>query len=123
MNSLPILPSIRYAEEMTSLLVLANCPNTACAEGIAQTVLQARLAACVNILAPCRSVYRWQDTLETAEEVPLLIKTTSDAYPALEATIKACHPYSLPEIIALPITHGLPAYLNWLASETVPPTA
>jgi periplasmic divalent cation tolerance protein len=100
------------------LLVLTNCPDAACAERIARALVDARLAACVNILAPARSVYRWQGAVEQADEVPLLIKTTAGRYTALEAAIRQHHPYEVPEIVALPIGRGLPAYLQWLADET-----
>ncbi|HZX30520.1 MAG TPA: divalent-cation tolerance protein CutA [Rhodocyclaceae bacterium] len=103
---------------MATLLVLTNCPDAAVAEDIARHLVEGRLAACVNILAPCRSVYRWQGAVETAAEVPLLIKTSADRYAALEAAIQAVHPYEVPEIIALPIDQGLPAYLDWVANET-----
>lgn len=103
---------------MTPLLVLSNCPDPMVAETLARTLVERRLAACVNILAPCRSVYQWQGTIEAAEEIPVLIKTTADAYPALEAAIAELHPYSVPEIIALPITAGAAPYLAWLAGET-----
>ena len=102
----------------TALLVLTNLPDAASAESLASALIEARLAACVNILAPCRSVYRWKDAVEHADEIPLLIKTTEAGYPALEAAIRRQHPYDLPEIIALPITRGLPDYLAWVAAET-----
>ena len=104
---------------MTALLVLTNCPDHASAERIAREVLQARLAACVNILPVSHSLYRWQGTIESASEVPLQIKTTATNYPALAERIAALHPYEVPEIIALTITDGLPAYLAWLAAETL----
>jgi periplasmic divalent cation tolerance protein len=72
----------------------------------------------VNILAPCRSVYRWQNDLQQDDEHPVLIKTTADRYSALEDAIRAAHPYELPEILAVPIERGLPAYLDWVAAET-----
>jgi periplasmic divalent cation tolerance protein len=103
---------------VTALLVLTNLPDRVAAEALASELVAARLAACVNVLAPCRSVYRWQGVIETADEVPLLIKTSSERYAALEATIRERHPYSLPEVIALPIIHGLPEYLAWIASTT-----
>lgn len=105
---------------MDTLLVVTNCPDAAVAEDIARHVVEAGLAACVNILAPCRSIYRWQGVVETAEEVPLLAKTSSERYPALEAAIRDRHPYEVPEIIALPMGKGLPAYLEWVANETKP---
>ena len=106
---------------MTALLVLTNLPDHAAAEALAKTLVEQRLAACVNILAACTSVYRWQGRLETASEVPLLIKTTQDRYAALEAAVCAAHPYQLPELIALPIEQGLPDYLAWIATETRAP--
>lgn len=103
---------------MDNLLVFTNCPDAAIAEDIARAIVAARLAACVNILPPCRSIYRWQGEVETAAEVPLLIKTTIDRYAELEAAICAHHPYDVPEIVAVPISQGLPSYLSWIASET-----
>jgi periplasmic divalent cation tolerance protein len=103
---------------MSALLVLTNLPDRAAAERLAGALVDKRVAACVNILAPCRSVFRWQGKLQQDEEHPLLIKTTGERYPALEEAIRAAHPYELPEIIAVPIEHGLPAYLAWVQSET-----
>ncbi|MDP2809573.1 MAG: divalent-cation tolerance protein CutA [Rhodocyclaceae bacterium] len=103
---------------MDTLLVLTNLPDAPSAHALAGRLVEARLAACVNILAPCRSVYRWQGKVEEAEETPLLIKTTSERYPALEAAIRAGHPYELPEIVAVPIGPGLPEYLAWVAAQT-----
>ena len=100
------------------LLVLTNLPDDASAASIARRLVEDRLSACVNLLPGVRSVYRWQDAIEEAGEVTLLIKTTAERYLEVEAAIKALHPYDLPEIIALPIAAGLPAYLAWVASET-----
>jgi periplasmic divalent cation tolerance protein len=105
-----------------TLLVLTNLPDAAAARTLADHLVGQRLAACVNILAPCRSVYRWQGAIEDAEEVPLLIKTTAARYAELETAIRAHHPYELPEIVAVPIAHGLPGYLAWVAAETTPDT-
>ena len=101
-----------------ALLVIANCPDEACANRIALAVVEAGLAACVNLLPRVQSVYRWQGAIESASEVPLLIKTTAGRYTELETAIRELHPYDIPEIIALPIAQGLPAYLDWLAAET-----
>lgn len=103
---------------MTPLLVITNLPDAASAQALAEALVDQGLAACVNMLSPCRSVYRWQGRIEDAEEIPLLIKTTTDRYPALEAAIRARHPYELPEIVAVRIEHGLPDYLAWVAAET-----
>ncbi len=102
------------------LLVLTNLPDEASARRLADVLVAERLAACVNLLAPCRSVYRWQGALASAEEIPLLIKTTTARYAALETAIRTQHPYELPEIIAVPVAHGLPDYLAWVATETTP---
>jgi periplasmic divalent cation tolerance protein len=103
---------------MSALLVITNLPDRAVAERIADVLIAGRLAACVNILAPCRSVYRWKGEVQHDEEHPMLIKTTRERYPELEAAIRAQHPYELPEIVAVPIERGLPGYLDWLAAET-----
>lgn len=104
-----------------TLIVLTNMPDEASAYALAATLVEQRLAACVNIHAPCRSVYRWQGMIEDAEEVPMLIKTTRSRVAALQAAILAAHPYELPEIIAVPIESGLPAYLHWVGVETSTP--
>ncbi len=103
-----------------SLIVITNLPDAASAQMLAALLVEQRLAACVNILAPCRSVFRWQGKIEDASEVPLLIKTTAAAYPALEAAIRDHHPYELPEIVAVAIEHGLPEYIAWVAAEATP---
>ena len=100
------------------LLVITNMPDAAAAEKLAQQIIESHAAACVNQLAPCTSTYRWQDKIETASEVPLLIKTTQAAYPRLEALIRAAPPYELPEIIAVPVSVGLPAYMDWVYQQT-----
>ncbi len=105
---------------METLLVLTNLPDAEAAHRLAATLVTGRLAACVNILAPCRSVYRWQGKVEEAQEVPMLIKTTAARYAMLEAAIRAAHPYELPEIVAVPLAHGLPDYLAWVAAATTP---
>src|SRR3990172_6485114 len=100
------------------LLVITNLPDETSAARLARHLIDERAAACVNQLAPCTSTYRWKDNIETATEVPLLIKTTRAAYPRLEKLIRYAHPYELPEIIAVPVTAGSPAYLGWVANET-----
>lgn len=101
-----------------TLLVLTNLPDADSAGRVARMLIDRRLAACVNILAPCTSVYRWQDAIETAAEVPVLIKTTLARYPELQAALTEAHPYELPEIVAVPLHEGLPAYLAWIGAET-----
>jgi periplasmic divalent cation tolerance protein len=101
------------------LLVLTNVPDRETARTLASTLIEVRVAACVNILAACTSVYRWQGKIETAEEIPLLIKTTVARYAALEAVIRRLHPYELPELIAVPLAQGLPGYLQWVADAVI----
>jgi periplasmic divalent cation tolerance protein len=101
-------------------IVFTNLPDRAAAERIADSLVTQGVAACANVLAECASVYRWQGKVEHASEVPLLIKTTRAAYPQLESALRKLHPYELPEIIALPVSAGLPEYLNWVAQETSP---
>ena len=104
---------------METILVFSNLPDQASAAKLAAVLIEQRLAACVNVQAPCTSVYRWQGKVETATEVPVFIKTTLERYPALEAAIRAHHPHELPEIIAVPVVAGLPAYLEWVRTETI----
>jgi len=100
--------------------VLTTLPDRDRALELASALVKARLAACASVQAGCTSVYRWQGALETADEVTLMVKTTSACYPALEAAIRARHPYELPEIVAVPVTRGLPGYLQWVGNETAP---
>lgn len=100
------------------ILVLTNLPDRESAERMAQSLIDNHTAACVNILAECNSIYRWQGKTETVSEVPLLVKSTRAAYPRLEASIRARHPYELPEIIAVPVSAGFPGYLQWVAQAT-----
>lgn len=103
---------------MTTMLVISNLPDQASAERLARHLIETRTAACVNILAPCRSVYRWDGAVEEATEIPVLMKTTRERYSDLETAIRSLHPYELPEIIAVEVGAGLPAYLSWVAQET-----
>jgi periplasmic divalent cation tolerance protein len=105
---------------MSVLVVLTTLPDRASAEKLAEELVASKNAACVNLLPPCRSVYRWKEALQHDEEHPMLIKTTTERYADVEAAIRAGHPYELPEIIALPVERGLPAYLDWVTSETRP---
>jgi periplasmic divalent cation tolerance protein len=122
-RNLASLKIVDQSSGMDTLLVFTNLPDRAAAEQLAQILIERRLAACVNLMAPCRSVYHWQGVTETAEEVPVLIKTTAARYASLQQAIVDMHPYELPEIIAVPVTHGLPAYLSWVADNTGVPAA
>ena len=104
---------------MSALLVFTNAPDRAVAQKIAHALVEQKLAACVNVLAECDSTYRWLGAIETAHEVPLLIKTRADIYPEVEAAIKRLHPYELPEIVAVLVEHGSCDYLDWINAATV----
>lgn len=103
----------------SALLALCTCPDQACAEQLAVELVECGLAACVNVLPGIRSIYRWQGQVEQAEEVQLIIKTSSSTWTRVEQFIQHKHPYEVPELIAVPISAGLPAYLTWLESACV----
>lgn len=105
---------------MTVLLALCTCPDEATAARIARALVEERLAACVNRLPGVRSTYRWQGAVHDDAEVLLLIKTTTDRLPALRERLPALHPYELPELIAVEVAGGLPAYLDWVAAGASP---
>jgi periplasmic divalent cation tolerance protein len=102
------------------VVVLTNLPDAGSAESVARALVEERLAACVNILAPCRSVYRWEGKVEQAQEVPLVIKTARDRYPALELRLRELHPYDVPEMLVCAAEGGWPAYLGWVLEQTRP---
>lgn len=99
------------------LVCFCTCPDPESAVRIADTLVEERLAACVNILPGLRSVYCWQGQVERADEALLLIKTTADRLESLQQRILALHPYELPEVIAVE-AGGLPAYLDWVVQQT-----
>jgi periplasmic divalent cation tolerance protein len=101
-----------------TLLVLTNLPDRDAAVKLAHGLVERRLAACVNVLAGCTSIYRWKGEIENAQEVPVLIKTRSALYDELEAAINELHPYEVPEIIAVPVVRGLAEYLAWVSEGT-----
>lgn len=94
-------------------IVLTTCPDAMSAERIARALVDERLAACVNLLPPMRSIYRWQGQVEDATEQLLVIKT-AQPFAAVRDRIRGLHPYELPEIIAVAVADGLPEYLSWL---------
>jgi len=101
-----------------ALVVLCSCPDEATAAGIATALLAGELAACVNCVPGIRSIYRWDGQIKDDTEVLLVIKTRTARYAALEAALRAQHPYDLPEIIALPVVAGSHDYLNWIGRAT-----
>ena len=102
-------------------IVITTAPDRKEAESLATGILNSRLAACVQ-MADIRSFFLWEGSMQKESEVALYIKTTEASYSDLEAYIKEYHPYDVPEIIKLPITGGLPNYLNWIDSTTGTPT-
>lgn len=113
-------PADRVATR-ASILVLTTLPEGSAAQALARELLAARLAACIQIGATAQSLYHWRGEIETAAEIPLTIKTRAGLYPLVEEMIRRHHPYELPEIVAVPISCGLPAYLDWIAAETDAP--
>ena len=103
------------------LVVITTLPDEDSAAALTRALLEARVAACVNRMPACESQYWWQGKIETARELPLLIKTTRACYDALEAAIRHHHPYDVPEIVALPVQAGLPAYLDRVVQQTATP--
>ncbi|MBN9463611.1 MAG: divalent-cation tolerance protein CutA [Burkholderiales bacterium] len=112
---------VRAAPPDALLLILSNVPDAATASRIAQVLVEERLAACVNILGACRSVYRWQGAIEHAEEVPLLVKTTRRRHAACRQRLKELHPYEVPEIVTVSPAAVWPAYADWAIAETRAP--
>ncbi len=102
----------------TVLLAFCTCPNEVVAEAIADILVGEKLAACVNLLPGIRSIYAWQGEIQRDAEVMLLIKTSTARFAALTQRLPELHPYDLPEIIAIPVSHGLPPYLEWVLACT-----
>lgn len=102
-----------------ALVCYCTCPDEAVARRLAEGLVAAQLAACVNIVPGLTSVYRWQGEIQTDAEVLLLIKTDVAHYPALEEQLKREHPYELPELIAVPLATGSRPYLEWLHRSLV----
>jgi periplasmic divalent cation tolerance protein len=101
-------------------IVLTTMPDDGRADELARTLVDERLAACVNVHAPMSSTYRWKETVEREAERQIVIKTTRDRLPALQVRLLALHPYELPEFIVIPVESGTDAYLKWLAMQTQP---
>ncbi len=100
------------------IVVMTTFPSLDEAKQLAERLLNQKLAACINILPKMHSLYIWQGQVEQGEEHQLLIKTRAEHYLPVQQLVLANHPYELPEIIALPISQGLPAYLQWIESST-----
>ena len=100
------------------IIVLVTCGSEEEALKIANALVEAHLAACVNLVAPIRSIYRWEGKIWYEKECLLVIKTQKDRFEELEKRVKSLHSYSVPEIISLPVTEGSSAYLNWIEENT-----
>ena len=100
------------AEEV--LTVFSTWPDLETARTAARTLVEERLAACGNIVPGVESVYRWEGKVETGAEVLVVFKTVIGSYQQFEARLRALHPYQVPEVLALRVTDGLPAYLRWV---------
>ena len=105
------MDEIRYIQVMTTV------DDAEGAQRIADALVGARLAACVQVLGPIASTYRWQGEINNAQEWLCLAKTRADLYPQVEAAIRAAHSYDVPEILALPVVAGSDAYLGWVDAE------
>lgn len=104
----------------TVLIALCTCPDAGVADRIAATLVDEGLAACVNLVPGLTSIYRWQGEIQRDAEVLLLIKTCEARLPELTHRVRELHPYELPELIAVPVSGGLPDYLEWVITCTSP---
>jgi len=99
------------------LLAFCTFPSSDVAAKAAKEVVEARLAACANILPQVHSIYRWEGKVESADEALAIFKLNANRYPEFEQKIRSMHPYEVPEIVAFPVSKGLPAYLEWVATS------
>lgn len=102
------------------VVVLTTVPAESDADTLATTLVKERLAACVNVLPPMRSIYTWQGVVERADERQLLIKTRTDRVHDLEVRLRALHRYEIPEFLVIPVLDGSREYLSWIAESTSP---
>jgi periplasmic divalent cation tolerance protein len=100
------------------LVVLVTCPDRRTAQTIGRTLVEERLAACANVVPGLTSIYRWQGRICRDSEVLVLLKTRRSCFPTLARRVRQLHPYSVPEIVALPVVLGSPTYLAWVAEST-----
>jgi periplasmic divalent cation tolerance protein len=101
-----------------AIVVLVTCGSEEEAEKIANSLIEERLAACVNMISPVRSIYRWEGKIWDEREWMLIIKTQKRRFEELEKRVKSLHSYSVPEIVALPVVEGFAPYLKWLEENT-----
>ncbi|HZX80018.1 MAG TPA: divalent-cation tolerance protein CutA [Lysobacter sp.] len=103
---------------MGAVVIHCTCPDVASAARIADALVDARLAACVQQLPGLRSTYRWQGRIEHADEILLLVKTAAERVPAVFERIRALHPHDVPELLALDVRDGTPDYLDWVIAQS-----
>ncbi len=103
------------------VIVFSTCASREEAKRIARTLVEERLAACVNVIGDIVSIYQWQGTVHESNEVMLVVKSRRDLLPRLQERLAAMHSYEVPEAIAIPVVDGLPAYLDWLERALDPP--
>ncbi|MGI9265771.1 MAG: divalent-cation tolerance protein CutA [Gammaproteobacteria bacterium] len=96
------------------IIVFSTCPDPECGRALARSLVENRAAACVNVLPGVMSVYQWKGTTQEDSECLLMIKSTMDRMDSLASQIEELHPYELPEVVAVPVSGGLPAYLDWV---------
>ncbi len=101
-----------------SLIVFVTCSSEEEGLKIANALVEGRLAACVNLISPVRSIYRWEGKIWDEKEWLLIVKTQKDRFEELEKKVKSLHSYSVPEIVGLPIEKGSSAYLDWIRENT-----
>lgn len=111
------LPQSSDGQPDDVVVALSNAPDIQLAKRIAHMLVEEYLAACVNLGAPCLSMYMWEGRLEGAEEVPMVIKTTRGQVPALIERLRQLHPYEVPELLVLPVLGGLQSYMEWVRAQ------
>ena len=101
-----------------AVMIDTHMPDRASALVLARSLVESRVAACVSVGAPVESLYHWRGKIETAQEIPVVVKTCPERYPEVEAAIRAAHPYELPEILAVSALQGFAPYVDWVVTET-----
>lgn len=102
------------------LIAFSTCGDYSEGRGLAEEMVESGLAACVNVIPKITSVYRWQGQIESDDECLMIIKTSEGSMPALREWILRRHSYELPELVAVPVSDGLPAYFRWVSDQTSP---
>ncbi len=108
------------SSEVEVRVVFVTAPSAEVGAGLARALVEARLAACVNVIPGLRSIYRWDGDIQDDEEVLLVIKTRADRLESLATKVDELHPYDVPEVLALPAVGGSPSYLDWVRAESSP---